>query len=117
MTTTEEKMKVMQAHLDGLEIELRLGSHSNWEEVKKGPLWNWNDFDYRIKPKEKTLEERIQEKWPDKEVVMLEWGKVPSFDRDLLQMCGHINHAAAQSMRGFSGYVYLSAGEIHSLLH
>ncbi len=57
------------------------------------------------KTKEKTLQERIQDKWPDKEVVMLEFDA-----NDCLQFAsGHYLgqiHCTAQSMKGFFRYVY-----------
>ena len=49
--------------------------------------------------KEPSLLERIEEKWGDKEVVMLEWGS------DSLKI-GNWGHYHAQSMKGFVGYVY-----------
>ena len=60
---------------------------------------------HEIPVKEKTLPERIQEKWPDKEVVMLEFDA-----NDCLQFAsGHYLgqiHCTAQSMKGFFRYVY-----------
>jgi hypothetical protein len=63
------------------------------------------------KPKEKTLEERIQEKWPDKEVVMLDDGT------DILLFsyagsCANRPHIEAQSMKGYCGYVYYAEGKV-----
>jgi hypothetical protein len=58
---------------------------------------------------EKTLEEEIQEKWPDKEVVMFEWEDATQFYREKLMIKdnGHLRrHTDAQSMRGFAGYIY-----------
>jgi len=58
-----------------------------------------------IPKSEKTLQERIQEEWPDKEVVMLEWeykGRILQINRF---NCYHW-HTSAQSMKGFKGYIY-----------
>ena len=59
---------------------------------------------------EPSLLERIQEKWPDKEVVMLEWDEHCD-DVFMLNMkykdC-HWHHITAQSMKGFQGYVYFA---------
>ena len=64
-------------------------------------------------PKQETLEDKIKAKWPDKEVAMLEWAKVPSIEKELLQMFGHINHSAASSMKGFYRYVYENKNGIY----
>ena len=58
-------------------------------------------------PKEKTLEERIKEKWPDKRIVMLNWDD----DIDTGERCLFIGsttkyHIVAQSMNGYDDYVY-----------
>lgn len=57
--TTKEMIEVMQAYERGEQIEYReaYGSISNkdewddsWYEVDE-PIWNWVDWDYRVKPK------------------------------------------------------------------
>ena len=50
--TTEEKIKVMQAHIDGEYIEFRIKGEEVWEDCGI-PAWNWQEFEYRIKPEEK----------------------------------------------------------------
>jgi hypothetical protein len=46
----------MQAHLDGKEIEYSCGSHGKYgwypllDVESRGPFWNWEEYDYRIKP-------------------------------------------------------------------
>jgi hypothetical protein len=54
---------------------------------------------------EKTLEQKIQDKWPDKEVVMLAYTGKP---QELKFPVGTLDryHFAAQSMKGFYKYVY-----------
>ena len=47
MKTTEEMIAVMQAYVDGKEIEYE--SYSKWEKVTE-PAWNWGGNDYRVKP-------------------------------------------------------------------
>ena len=56
---------------------------------------------------ERTLERKIEDKWPDKEVNFFEYreiygGEVLCF-RDLSMK---VPHSAAQLMKGFAGYVY-----------
>ncbi|MDO4800918.1 MAG: hypothetical protein Q4A15_02010 [Prevotellaceae bacterium] len=48
--TTEEKIKVMQAHIDGEYIEFRIKGEKLWEDCGI-PAWNWQEFEYRTKPK------------------------------------------------------------------
>ena len=57
MTTKslDEMIAVMQAARDGKRIEclyLRR-SDSEWIHVQAHPLWNWEMFDYRVKPEPK----------------------------------------------------------------
>ena len=48
MKTTAEKIEVMQAFERGEEIQVECGN--SWARVSD-PKWNWDAFDYRIKPK------------------------------------------------------------------
>lgn len=48
--TTQEKIAVMKALVEGKEIEhASLLDLSNWKPVAF-PVWDWSHFDYRIKP-------------------------------------------------------------------
>ena len=59
MTDLATKIKVMQAALDGEEIQYKL-SRKKWESYIDGaPSWNWSCIDYRIKPKSLELEKEI----------------------------------------------------------
>ena len=51
--TTKEKIEVMQAYERGEEIEARLANYEDRWGDANAPLWNWECFEYRIKPKEK----------------------------------------------------------------
>lgn len=51
-TPTEEKIKIMQAYVDGKDIECRLIDRVDheWVHVTTSyPLWNWPCREYRIK--------------------------------------------------------------------
>ena len=51
MKTLKEKIKVMQAALDGADIDFKLNG-GVWSEAVD-PLeleWMWTEFDYRVKP-------------------------------------------------------------------
>lgn len=54
--TTEEKIKVMQAYVDGKQIETRFATRDNdpWKNCIN-PVWNWLHKEYRIKPEAKEL--------------------------------------------------------------
>jgi len=45
---TIEAIRVMQAFVDGKEVEFKWGS-MDWNSTDK-PEWNWSAYDYRIKP-------------------------------------------------------------------
>jgi len=47
--TTKEQIEVMQAYLDGKEIEVYNPYTSKWDQIED-PLWNWSTNRYRIKP-------------------------------------------------------------------
>lgn len=49
--TTEEKIAVMQAYVDGKTIQSIW--NGDWADVTEPPIWNWRDNQYRIKPEEK----------------------------------------------------------------
>ena len=51
---TAERIKVMQAFVDGKAIEERRISfdHTEWID-NNNPEWRWDKFDYRIKPESK----------------------------------------------------------------
>ena len=71
-----------------------------------------------IPQQEKTLEQKIQDKWPDKEVVML------TLEKDMLRIfLRNIGgseydrpHIFAQSMKGFYKYVYEQGNDLISSL-
>ena len=50
--TTQEKIEVMKAYLDGKNIQIRCKTDTEWENwvVRGEPKWNWDTLDYRIKP-------------------------------------------------------------------
>lgn len=51
--STEYKIRVMQAFLDGEEIQINDSQERGWLDWGLGqPIWNWEDNSYRIKPKE-----------------------------------------------------------------
>ena len=50
--TTKEKIEVMQAYTRGEEIERRSANCEEDEWAAGLPVWNWEKFEYRIKPKE-----------------------------------------------------------------
>ena len=52
--TTKEHLEVMQAFIDGKEIEYRLFTPTNsmiWR-ISQTPMWNFDKYEYRIKPSE-----------------------------------------------------------------
>lgn len=54
MKTLKEKIEVMQAALDGADIEMvRITAPADEDEwnLTNNPVFDWNNFNYRIKPK------------------------------------------------------------------
>ena len=60
----KEQIEIMTHYLNGGEIECVEKGNDNWEIVTK-PLWNFDDFDYRIKPEKQKV---TIEKWLIKDV-------------------------------------------------
>ena len=55
MKTVHEKIEVMQAFLHNKRIQSIIPNATfKWEDVKE-PTWNWEKFDYRVKPKPKYV--------------------------------------------------------------
>lgn len=51
--TTEEMIKVMQGYVDGKDLQYRnKKTGMDWEDVTN-PVWEWYDYEYRIKPEPK----------------------------------------------------------------
>ena len=46
---TNEMIEVMQAYTKGKAIEVSDKDADDWSEIKY-PLWDWNSFEYRVKP-------------------------------------------------------------------
>ena len=59
--TTREKIEVMESFERGDEIEIRLSLTLGTWEKEILPIWNWSEYDYRIKPKPKQVV--VIEKW------------------------------------------------------
>ena len=47
---TKQKLSVMQAFVEGKEIECT-GNSLAWAEITN-PVWNWQEFNYRVKPEQ-----------------------------------------------------------------
>jgi len=63
---TEDKIKVMQAFLEGETIEVM--GQDGWEEwcFHTEPQWNWEHCDYRVKEEDYSLDipwDLIKDKW------------------------------------------------------
>ena len=69
----KEQIEIMTHYLNGGEAECVEKGNDNWEIVTN-PLWNWDDFEYRIKePKQKiTIEKWLMQSTIDKEYRIIE---------------------------------------------
>ena len=56
----KEQIEIMTHYLNGGEVECVEKGNDNWEIATK-PLWDWFDYNYRIKePKQKVIEVKKQ---------------------------------------------------------
>lgn len=54
MKTVQEQIAVMLAWTAGKPIEVKKYDDTFWSKILE-PAWNWADYDYRVKPKLKTI--------------------------------------------------------------
>lgn len=47
-----ECIKVMQAYVEGKQIQYVDSETEDWADIES-PIWNWDTYDYRIKPEPK----------------------------------------------------------------
>lgn len=96
--TREEARKaaeVMMAYADGKEIEMRDRARKPWTQIKAA-CFNWELFDYRIKPKPKprfdpkTLQpfDRVLARLDDQGIWYCEWFSFIQKDTNLIKCCG-----------------------------
>ena len=87
---TIETIRVMDASINGMEVESKLIGTYDWV-LDKNPSWNWLNYDYRIKPTTKlrpwTADEVPLGAWMrfkrnPQDRVLLGWVSVQA-DRDL----------------------------------
>ena len=69
----KEQIEIMTHYLNGGEVECVEKGNDNWEIVTK-PLWNFDDFEYRIKESEGkvTIEKWLMQSTIDKEYRIFE---------------------------------------------
>ena len=48
--TTEEQIEVMQAFVDGKQIQFKNEFSIDWIDLDSSPSWAWGILDYRVKP-------------------------------------------------------------------
>jgi len=60
MKTLEEKIAVMQAAKDGKTIEYKPNNSTLWYELAN-QKWNWEQYDYRVKPVLKLVPRTIDD--------------------------------------------------------
>lgn len=52
MKTIEEKIEIYRAFLEGEQIEFTIIGVNHWQNEAVIPEFNWEDYDYRVKPKQ-----------------------------------------------------------------
>ena len=55
--TLKEKIAVMQAALDGADMQITWDGATGWHDIYRPEEfdWNWGKYDYRIKPQPKEI--------------------------------------------------------------
>lgn len=70
MKTTKEKIEIMQAYERGEQIQIYYPDTDEWEDVESTLLWDWVNFDYRIKSK--NLDKLIKSEFKDGDILFAE---------------------------------------------
>jgi hypothetical protein len=52
MSTTKEKIEIMQAYIDGIPVQHQSSGRWGILSENRNPSWYWASFNYRIKPPE-----------------------------------------------------------------
>lgn len=52
---TKEKIAVMQAFMEGKEIQVSTRHSAEWKRLTWMPEWDWTSYNYRIKPEPKFV--------------------------------------------------------------
>ena len=52
---TKEKIAVMQAFVEGKEIQVSTRHSTEWKRLVWMPEWDWTSYNYRIKPEPKFV--------------------------------------------------------------
>lgn len=55
MKSLKEKTEIMQACLDAEDIQLRSYENKTWQDCIVEPDFDWFNYDYRVKPKQKEV--------------------------------------------------------------
>lgn len=100
----EQRLALLKHYNEGGEIEMQSMSDARiWRTVN--PSFNFEKYNYRIKPSPKSLEDRIKAEYPGYEVVSVRDEPILEFESpyDYKVYFLHV----AQSMKGFYTYVYL----------
>lgn len=109
MMTTAEKIKVMQAYEDGKQIQKVTRGEEDWKDwdVSWEPTWNWDTFDYRVKPEEVKHKYKVGDY-----VLVLDGSNIPNYTGDwaMTEYVGKIYQIRAlKEWEGLPCY-YLSGG-------
>lgn len=88
--TTKEMIEVLQAFENGAEIEYRNKNENNWQvpiliKQNSTPLWNFGEFDYRIKKEPKF--KPFANKWELVEAIQKHGLLIVNKDRHKHDIC------------------------------
>jgi len=65
---TDEMIEVMRAYTRGEAIEVSDKGANDWSEIKY-PLWDWNSFEYRVRPAKKvTIDKNLNKHFISKQL-------------------------------------------------
>jgi len=92
MSTTSEKIKVMQHFEDGGEVEVKFAASNHWDFVANpNPLWDWHKNDYRIKqPNLKSVDDFDWDANPKVKTIAVDGdGELKGWDHNFIEQANH----------------------------
>ncbi len=69
MATTKEKIEIMQAYERGEQIQIYGAIPNKWTDMNIEPLWDWKNFNYRVKPK--NSDKLIESEFKDGDILFV----------------------------------------------
>lgn len=104
MKEIEEMIAIMEAAKEGKKIQIRDVGSFDWFDIDTLPIWNWREYDYRVKPEPKVRPYENAKEFLD---AMKEHGPFITRDDEVYKMALTVFDDRANYETTFVEYEYL----------